>query len=66
MFEELFRRARRVAMTHNGKNYPRIVQIEAMQSLQAYINFLEKEAAQLATQEQIPAQDAAPSSSPRA
>jgi hypothetical protein len=41
MFEELFRLAKRVALTHNGKNYPRILQIEAMKALQDYVTDLE-------------------------
>jgi hypothetical protein len=42
MFNQLFQLSRRVAKTHNGKNYPRIEQIEAMKALQEYITYLEK------------------------
>jgi hypothetical protein len=43
--EELYRRAKRVAVTHNGKNYPRIQQIEAMQALQDFITAVERSSA---------------------
>jgi hypothetical protein len=39
--EELYRRAKKVAHTHNGKSYPRHAQIDAMKALQEFIAALD-------------------------
>jgi hypothetical protein len=41
--QQLYELARRVAKTHNGKQFPRHAQIEAIQQLQAYITYLENQ-----------------------
>jgi hypothetical protein len=40
--EELYRRAKRVAVTHNGKNFPRHAQIDAIAALQEFITAAER------------------------
>jgi len=40
LMEELVRLADRVSKTHNGKNFPRSSQIEAMQKLQNFMKRL--------------------------